>query len=54
MLITGNRASGTESLEQTIQDQAKADSLSVVTIGDLQHVACNQTYARETAITAGR
>ena len=51
MLITGNRASGPESLEQTIQDQAKGDSLPVVTLGDPQRVVRNQTYARKCAFS---
>ncbi len=51
VLVTGNRASGVESLEQTIQDQAKANSLPVVTIGDPQRVVRDQTYARECAIS---
>lgn len=51
VLITGNRASGPESLEQTIQDQAKGDSLPVVTLGDPQRVVRNQTYARKCAFS---
>lgn len=51
VLITGNRTSGAESLEQTIQDQAKSDSLPVVTIGDPQRVVRNQSYARECAVS---
>ena len=51
VLITGNRTSGAESLEQTIQDQAKADSLPVVTISDPQRVVRNQSYAHECAVS---
>jgi hypothetical protein len=43
VLITGNRASGTESLEQTIQDHSEADSLPVLTIGDPQRVVRAQS-----------
>jgi hypothetical protein len=38
VLITGNRASGDASLEQTIREHAGADSLPVVTVGDPQRV----------------
>ncbi len=51
VLITGNRTSGAKSLEQTIQNQAKADSLPVVTIGDPQRVVRDQSYARECAVS---
>ena len=50
VLITGNRASGAESLEQTIRDQATARSLPVVTIGDPQRVVRDRTYAYECAV----
>jgi hypothetical protein len=50
VLITGNRASGTESLEQTIQDDSEVDSLPVVTIGDPQRVVRDRAYARACAI----
>lgn len=45
VLITGNRASGAESLEQTILEQGKTNSLPVVTIGDPQRVVRHQGYA---------
>jgi hypothetical protein len=51
VLITGNRASGAESLEQTIRDHATTDSLPVVTIGDLQRAVREQAYARACAIS---
>lgn len=38
LLITGNRSSGAQSLEQAIQDHATLDSLPVLTIGDSQRV----------------
>jgi hypothetical protein len=50
VLITGNRASGTESLEQTIKDDSEVDSLPVVTIGDPQRVVRDRAYARACAI----
>ena len=50
VLITGNRASGDNSLEQTIQDHAGADSLPVVTIGDPQRLVHNRAYASECAM----
>jgi hypothetical protein len=51
VLITGNRASGDASLEQTIREHAGADSLPVVTIGDPQRVIREPVYARECAIS---
>jgi hypothetical protein len=51
VLITGNRASGTESLEQTIRDHAGPDSLPVVTISDPQRVVRDRVYARECAVS---
>ena len=51
VLITGNRARGTESLEQTIQDDTEADSLPVVTIGDPQRVVRDPVYTRACAIS---
>jgi len=50
VLITGNRASGDDSLEQTIQDHAGADSLPVVTIGDPQRLVRDRAYASECAM----
>jgi hypothetical protein len=50
VLITGNRASGTESLEQTIQGDSEVDSLPVVTFGDPQRVVRDRAYARACAI----
>jgi hypothetical protein len=50
VLITGNRASGDNSLEQTIQDHAGADSLPVVTIGDPQRLVRDRAYASECAM----
>lgn len=51
VLITGNRASGAESLGQTIRDQATAGSLPVVTIGDPQRVVRDRAYAHERAVS---
>lgn len=50
VLITGNRASGDDSLEQVIRDQARADSFPVVTIGDPQRLVRDRAYASECAI----
>ena len=50
VLITGNRASGDDSLEQTIRDYAGGDSLPVVTIGDPQRLVRDRAYASECAI----
>ena len=49
-LITGSRASGDNSLEQTIQDHAGADSLPAVTIGDPQRLVRDRAYASECAM----
>lgn len=46
LLITGNRASGQNSLDQTIREQAIAQSLPVLTIGDPQRVIRDPAYAR--------
>jgi len=51
VLITGNRASGTESLEQTLRDHAGPDNLPVVTISDPQRVVRDRVYARECAVS---
>jgi hypothetical protein len=51
VLITGNRASGTESLEQTIRVYAGPNSLPVVTISDPQRVLHDRAYARECAVS---
>ncbi len=51
VLITGDRASGTASLEQAIRDHAQTDSLPVVTIGDPQRVIREAAYGRECAIS---
>ena len=51
MLITGNRASGSESLEHVIQALATVDSLPVITVGDPQRVLRNAAYARECALS---
>ena len=50
VLMTGNRASGDNSLEQTIQDHAGTDSLPVVTIGDPQRLVRDWAYASECAM----
>jgi len=50
VLVTGNRASGDDSLEQTIRDHAEADSLPVVTIGDPQRLVRDRAYASECAM----
>jgi hypothetical protein len=41
LLITGNRSSGTDSLEQTIHEQGRSDSFPVLTISDPQRVTRN-------------
>lgn len=51
ILITGNRASGPMSLEQTIQDLASIDHFPVITIGDPQRIINDRAYARESAIS---
>lgn len=51
VLITGNRASGPGSLDHVIRQQAQADSLPVVTIGDPQRVMREPAYARVCAIS---
>jgi hypothetical protein len=51
VLITGNRASGSESLEQTVRDHAGPNSLPVVTISDPQRVVRERVYARECAVS---
>jgi hypothetical protein len=50
VVITGNRASGDDSLEQTIGDHAGAHSLLVVTIGDPQRLIHDRAYASECAM----
>ena len=45
VLITGNRTSGDDSLEQTIRDHIGPDSLPVVTIGDPQRLVRDRAYA---------
>ena len=50
VLITGNRASGDDSLEQMIRDHAGADSLPVMTIGDPQRLVRDRAYASECAM----
>ena len=50
ILITGNHASGDDSLEQTIRDHAGANSLPVVTIGDPQRLVRDRAYASECAM----
>ena len=50
VLITGNRASGDDSLEQTIRDHAGAHSLPVVTIGDPQRLVRDRAWASECVI----
>ena len=50
VLITGNRASGDDSLGQVIRDQAGADSLPIATIGDPQRLVRDRAYASECAI----
>src|SRR3989475_7097065 len=47
VLITGNRASGNDSLEQVIRDHAGADSLPIVTIGDPQRLVRDRAYASD-------
>ena len=45
VLITGNRASGEGSLDDTIRDQGQPDSLPVMTIGDPRRVVEDREYA---------
>jgi hypothetical protein len=51
LLITGNRSSGADSLEQTIHEQGRSDSFPVRTIGDPQRVMRDPAYARECAMS---
>jgi len=51
LLITGNRASGEGSLDQTIAELAGPESLPVLTIGDPRRVIRDAVYARECAIS---
>ena len=51
LLITGNRASGEGSLDQTIAERARPESLPVLTIGDPRRVIRDAVYARECAIS---
>ena len=50
VLITGNRASGDDSLEQMIRAHARADCLPVVTIGDPQRLVRDLVYTSECAM----
>ena len=50
VLITGNRASGDDLLEQMIRDHAGAHSLPVVTMGDPQRVVRGRACASECAM----
>ena len=45
VLITGNRASGEGSLDDTIRDHGQPDSLPVMTIGDPRRVVDDREYA---------
>ncbi|PON11714.1 ACP S-malonyltransferase [Candidatus Entotheonella serta] len=49
LLITGNRSSGQNSLDQTIREQATSESLPVLTIGDPQRVIRDRAYTRACA-----
>ncbi len=51
LLITGNRSSGEDSLDQTIQEQGRPESLPVLTIGDPRRVIRDPVYARECAMS---
>ena len=51
LLITGNRSSGTDSLEQTIHAQGRSDSFPVLTISDPQRVTRDSAYTRECAMS---
>ena len=51
LLITGNRASGEGSLDQTIAEQAGPASLPVLTVGDPRRVIRDLVYARECALS---
>jgi hypothetical protein len=51
LLITGNRSSGTDSLEQTIHEQGRSDRFPVLAIGDPQRVTREPAYARECAMS---
>jgi hypothetical protein len=51
LLITGNRSSGEESLEQTIAEHAGPESLPILTIGDPRRVIRDPAYVRECALS---
>jgi hypothetical protein len=51
LLITGNRSSGEDSLDQTIAEPAGPESLPVLTIGDPRRVIRDPVYARECALS---
>jgi hypothetical protein len=51
LLITGNRSSGEDSLDQTIAEQGSPESLPVLTIGDPRRVIRDPVYARECALS---
>ena len=51
LLITGNRSSGEDSLDQTISAHAGPESLPVLTIGDPRRVIRDSEYARECALS---
>ena len=51
LLITGNRASGEGSLDQTIAERSGPESLPVLTIGDPRRVMRDPVYAQECVIS---
>jgi hypothetical protein len=51
ILVTGNRASGTDSLEHTIEENADTHSLPVITIGDPQRLIRDRRYAEQCALS---
>ena len=51
LLITGNRARGEGSLDQTLAEQAGPASLPVLTVGDPRRVIRDPVYTRECALS---
>lgn len=51
ILITGNRASGDQSLENTIQEHGHIDSLPVVTLADPQRVIRDRSYTEKCVLS---
>jgi len=49
--ITGNRASGDQSLENTIQEHGHTDSLPIVTLADRQRVIRDRSYTEKCVLS---